>query len=253
MMGTLRFAHPTVVARPIHRDNQMEIHAMQRSAGSTIPVTKEAAAGAAVYSKFLLSFYDIEVLLFELPVIFKCPLRKIMDFFNEHVSGRHLEVGVGSGYFLDKCNFPVEKPLVHLLDLNLNSLQKTSQRIRRYHPVAHHWNVLEPLPEPMPLFNSIAACNFLHCLPGSMLSKERVFQNLKPFLNEGGVFFGVTVLGQGVDAGVFYRIANPLYNRWSVFCNLQDNITDLEQILAANFTKYSTHVVGSVAFFTGQK
>ncbi len=218
-----------------------------------IPVSKEAAAGAAVYSNFLLSIYDVEVLLFEMNCIFKCSSQKILDLYNKHVSDTHLDVGVGSGYFLDKCRFPVAHPVVHLMDLNTNSLQKTSGRISRYHPVAHHWNVLEPYSGDMPLFNSIGAANFLHCLPGTMLNKEIVFKNLNRFLNKGGVFFGATVLGQGVDAGFLFRHANPLYNKLSVFSNLQDNAGDLERILAANFMTYSVNVVGSYALFVAYK
>lgn len=218
-----------------------------------IPASKEATAGAAVYSNFLLSIYDWEVLQFEMRFIFKCPARKILDLYNKNVSDSHLDVGVGTGYFLDKCRFPVPNPVVHLMDLNTNSLQKTSGRISRYDPVAHHWNVLEPYPEDMPLFNSIGAANFLHCLPGTMLGKEVVFRNLNRFLNKGGVFFGATVLGQGVDAGFLFRRANRLYNKLSVFSNLQDSAADLEKILEANFASYSVDVVGSYALFAAYK
>ncbi len=226
---------------------------MLKTDRTNIPVSKEAAAGAAVYSNLILSLYDISVMMFELPFIFKCPSRKILDFYKKHVSDKHLDVGVGTGYFLDKCIFPVENPVIHLMDLNLNSLKKTSNRIKRYQPVSYHWNVFEPIQEDLPIFNSIGASNFLHCLHGTMLSKEIVFKNLKPFLSKGGVFFGITVLGQGVDAGALYRIANPLYNKASVFCNLNDNLPDLEKILKNNFKDYSVEVIGSVAFFTGHK
>ncbi|MFC1837033.1 hypothetical protein ACFL2Q_20320 [Thermodesulfobacteriota bacterium] len=73
----------------------------------TNTVSEDAAAGAAVYSNLLLAIYDIEVLMFELPYVFKCPLRDVMDFVNRHISSIHLDVGVGTGYFLDKCNFPL--------------------------------------------------------------------------------------------------------------------------------------------------
>ena len=128
-------------------------------------VSDEAAAGAAVYSNLLLSIYDIEVLMLELRYIFKCPLRRVMDFFNKNISGIHLDVGVGTGYFLHKCKFPVENPVIHLMDLNPNTLIKTAKRIKRYDPVAHQCNVLEPIKANLPMFDSISAINFLHCLP----------------------------------------------------------------------------------------
>ena len=219
---------------------------------SSKAVSNEVAAGAAVYSNLLLSFYDIEVLMFELPYIFKCPLQDVKDFFNKNVSGAHLDVGVGTGYFLDKGKFPVDNPTVHLMDLNPNTLKKTSKRIMRYDPISHQCNVLEPIQADLPMFGSISVINFLHCLPGSMLTKEAAIKNLKPFLQDNGVFFGVTVLGQGVDAGILYRMANSTYNKKSIFSNLQDNASDLEIILRNNFEKVSVHTVGSVAFFSGQ-
>lgn len=216
-------------------------------------ISEEAAAGAAVYSDLLLSIYDLEVLKLELPYIFKCPLQKVMSFFNKNVSNKHLDVGVGTGYFLDKCDFPMENPTVHLMDLNPNTLRKTSKRIERYLPTQHQCNVLEPIEKDLPTFESISAINFMHCLPGTMLDKEKAIANLKPFLSEDGIFFGTTVLGQGVDAaGVLYRYANSVYNKKSIFSNLNDNATDLEFILKNNFKEFSVQTVGSVALFSGQ-
>ncbi len=85
-----------------------------------------------------------------------------------------------------------------------------------------------------------------------MLDKEKVFRNLKPFLREDGVILGVTVLGQGVDdAGALYRMTNRMYNRKSIFCNLQDNAADLDKILATSFARHSVTTVGAMAFFVG--
>ncbi|MFZ5563626.1 MAG: class I SAM-dependent methyltransferase [Thermodesulfobacteriota bacterium] len=218
---------------------------------SAVPAAKQAAAGAAIYSRLVLAVYDVEVLWFEIPFAFKCPLRELTRFFNENVSARHLDVGVGTGYFLDHCRFPADRPVIHLLDLNKNSLEKTARRIRRYNPVAHQWNALEPPHLDLPVFDSISAMNFLHCLPVTLFDKEAVFKNLAPLLRKGGVFFGVTALGQGVSGGPLYRFFNALYNRLSVFSNLGDNMDDLETVLARNFSDYSIRRVGCMAFFRG--
>ncbi len=220
---------------------------------STDNVTREVAAGAAIYSKLVLALYDIEVLMFEMPLVFKCPLKKMMNFYNEHISETHLDVGVGTGYFMDKCQFPTQDPTIHLMDLNSNSLAKTSARIRRYRPVAHKVNVLAPINLDLPLFHSISASNFLHCLPGTMLDKECVFKNLTRHLSDGGTFFGTTVVGQGANAGFLYKKINAIYNKSAIFSNLNDNMADLETILARNFRQYSLHLVGSIAFFKGVK
>ncbi len=213
----------------------------------------DPAAGAAVYSRFVLAVYDLEVLGLELPVVFGCPARKIVELYDRNVSDAHLDVGVGTGYFLDRCTFPVARPTVHLLDLNPNCLARTARRIRRYAPVAHRWNVLEPFPEALPAFGSIALSNLLHCLPGSMRDKERVFRNLRPLLRPGGVLFGVTVLGKGVDAtGALYRVANRAYNRKAIFSNLEDGAAELEAALARSFAAHTLEVVGAMAFFTAR-
>jgi SAM-dependent methyltransferase len=216
------------------------------------PVSPEAAAGAAVYSPFVLALYDLEVLRFELPVIFKCSARRIVELYDANVSDRHLDVGVGTGYFLDKCRFPVARPEVHLMDLNSTCLETTARRIARYAPVSHRCNVLEPIQAPLPRFGSIAASNLLHCLPGTMLEKAAVMRNLKPFLREDGVLFGVTVLGEGVDAGPLYRYVNGIYNRKKIFSNLRDDAADLGAILAMHFATHAVEVVGSLAFFTAR-
>ena len=94
--------------------------------------------------------------------------------------------------------------------------------------------------------------NFLHCLPGTMIDKEAVINNLKPFLSDSGVFFGVTILGENVNAGPLCRYTNSIYNKKAIFSNLDDNCTDLEKILKNNFREYSVEVKGSVALFYGK-
>lgn len=216
-------------------------------------VQKPAAAGTLLHALEASrgsSIYDPEILRFAL--LFRCPARRIVHFYDRHVSDRHLEAGIGTGYFLDRCRFPVATPEIHLLDLDPARLDSASRRLRRYRPITHCWNVLEPIEEPLPPFGSIAATNLLHRLPGTMLEKEVVLRNLRPFLREGGTFFGVTVLGEGVEGtGALYRWANRLYNRKSIFSNLRDNAADLERILAASFAEPSVEIVGSVAFFRG--
>ena len=171
-------------------------------------VSDDVAAGAALYSNFVLSVYDFEVLMFELPVIFKCSLKSMRDFYASHFSDTHLEVGVGTGYFPSKTLPNIVNPIIHLMDLNPNSLEKTSQRLKKYSPISHLHNVFDPVPNNLPLFKSIAAINFFHCLPGTMLEKEIVITNLKKLLKNGGVFYGATVLGEGLNVGKIFEKTN---------------------------------------------
>lgn len=216
-------------------------------------VPDDVAAGAAIYSNFLLSLYDIEVLMFEMPLIFKCSLKKVQELYDNNITNKHLDVGVGTGYFLHKSKFSSDAPTIHLMDLNVNSLNKTAKRIKRYSPVSHRWNVLDPINFDLPIFDSISASNFLHCLPGSMLDKEAFFINLNPNLREGGIFFGTTVIGKNINMGRLFKIMNKIYNEKGIFCNLNDSLEDLEKILSNNFTEHSVELVGSIALFKGVK
>lgn len=64
-------------------------------------VSREAAAGAAVYSRLVLALYDLEVLKLELPVVFKCSAQRIVDLegiLSRNFSSHSVEV-VGSMAF----------------------------------------------------------------------------------------------------------------------------------------------------------
>src|SRR5262245_22523218 len=90
-----------------------------------------AEAGAAIYNKPLLAIYDLGVIGLSNTLAWRCPSHLILDFYNQHISANHLDVGVGTGYFLDKCRFPSSSPRIALLDLNPNSLEATAKRLRR--------------------------------------------------------------------------------------------------------------------------
>ena len=216
------------------------------------PPTQDAAAGAAIYTKFVLSIYDPLVFRFENTCVWKCPSRLMLDHYNRHVSGNHLDVGVGTGYLLDNCQFPVDDPTLALMDLNPNCLRFTSARIRRYRPTTYLADVLEPIKLELPPFDSIGLNYLLHCLPRRMSDKGRVFSHLRPFLNPGGVLFGATILGQGVKFNPLGRLFMGVYNSRRILNNRNDNLVDLEENLERNFAKYSVHTVGCVAFFVGQ-
>lgn len=215
-------------------------------------VDSEAAAGAAIYTRLFLAIYDLIVTHFSSRFIWKCPSHLQVAFYNEHVSTCHLDVGVGTGFYLDKCHFPSSTPTIGLLDLNPNSLEVTSRRIRRYHPMTFQANVLEPLQIDSTGFDSIGLNYLLHCLPGDMRSKGVVFRNLKPLLNPGGVVFGTTIVGVGAQHGWMARRIIPRYNAMKAFTNAHDSPDDLELVLRSHFRIYSLRMVGSVAFFVGR-
>ena len=70
------------------------------------PTKEQVDAGQAVYTKGNLAAYDLFVLGISNRYIWKCPSVRIKEHYNQHLSSNHLDVGVGTGYFLDQCRFP---------------------------------------------------------------------------------------------------------------------------------------------------
>jgi hypothetical protein len=73
---------------------------------------EQVAAGHAVYTKRMLGIYDFLVLGLSNRLIWRCPTQRLIEHYNRHVTSNHLDVGVGTGYFLDRCRFPSAAPRV---------------------------------------------------------------------------------------------------------------------------------------------
>jgi hypothetical protein len=211
------------------------------------------AKGAALYTRSTLALYDLAVLGFSNAFVWRCPSRVLLDLYNEHVSNSHLDVGVGTGYFLDKCRFPSQAPSIALFDLNSSCLYKTAHRLRRYAPSCHLGNLLEPVEIGLSGFGSIGLNYVLHCLPGNLLEKSIVFKHLKPLLKDGGVLFGSTILGEGVCRNRAARKLMNIYNAKGIFNNALDSLDDLENGLSTYFDEFEIQVHGCVAVFHATK
>lgn len=139
---------------------------------------------------------------------------RIAAFFQEHLSANHLDVGVGSGYYLAHSSDRPEQK-VTLLDLNDNSLKAAGSRIAHLQPSLVRDDVLQPsgaLGDRK--FDSISLFYLLHCLPGNMAEKgRRVFSTLGAHLAPGGVLYGATILGDEANHNWIGRRLMKLYNR----------------------------------------
>lgn len=211
------------------------------------------AKGAAVYTPTTLAFYDLFVLGFSNSLAWKCSSRLILDFYNEHISDRHLDIGVGTGYFLDRCRFRSRQPTIALFDLNTHSLTTTAKRLRRYAPSCHQGDVLQPIDTGMTGFDSIGLNYLLHCLPGNLGTKSVVFEHVKPLINDGGVIFGSTILGKDVPRNFLARRLMKLYNKKGIFSNLSDCRQDLRIGLERHFDDCAVRIEGCVALFSARK
>lgn len=214
----------------------------------------EVEAGQRVYTPLVLWGYDLVVLGFSNRFVWRCRSSRMLERYNSYAGARHLDVGVGTGWFLDHCTWPVETPQITLLDLNENSLSVASKRISRYSPATIQANVFDPVDLGDARFDSIGVNYLLHCLPGDLESKAAtVTSGLCPYLAADGVLFGSTILGRGVRHNLLGRRLMRLYNRKGIFSNLDDDLRGLEQGLASQLADVEVEVVGAVALFAGRR
>jgi Methyltransferase domain len=222
--------------------------------GEELRSSDEVEAGQRVYTPLVLWSYDLLVLGFSNRFVWRCRSSRMLERYNSYVGARHLDVGVGTGWFLDHCTWPVEMPQITLLDMNENSLSVASKRIRRYAPATFQANVLDPVDLGDARFDSIGANYLFHCLPGELESKAAtVVSSLGPYLASDGVLFGSTILGRGVRHNLLGRRLMGLYNRKGIFSNLEDDLRGLKQGLASQLTDVEVEVVGAVALFAGRR
>jgi SAM-dependent methyltransferase len=210
---------------------------------------KRVKAAQSLYNKPVLAVYDWLLLGLHCRFIWSCPSYHMLELYNRHVSANHLDVGIGTGYFLDHCKFPDTNPRLALMDLNRNCLEACSKRLTRYKPSIYQRNVLEPLDIDAPGFDSIGMMNLLHCLPGNMKSKGVVFSSLKGLLNPNGVIFGSTFLYDGVQRNPLATFTLYLTNRLGFMTNMEDDLEGLKATLGQHFAHSSVQAIGCVGLF----
>lgn len=216
------------------------------------PSEERIAAGQAVYTRRNLSLYDAVVLGFSNRFVWRCPTPLLLDHYHANVSDNHLDVGVGTGYFLDRCRFPSARPRVALMDMNPNTLAYASERISRYTPEAYEQNVLEAVDAAIEPFDSVGLNYLFHCVPGPITEKAVAFDHLKPLMNPGCRVFGATILHGGARRSWAAKWLMAFYNKKGIFSNTKDTAEGLQSALAERFGDAEVRVVGCVALFSGR-
>lgn len=208
--------------------------------------------GHAAYTKRSLALYDWWVLGFSNKRIWKCPTEKILEIYRSHISDNHLEVGVGTGYFL-KHTLPEGKPRVGLLDINRDCLDRAYRVIADTRPEIYQEDVLDPLDFSVPEYDSIAINYLLHCLPGRLeLKMGEVLDNLIPVLKNDGVVFGSTILGTDIQRPILAKMLMSHYNRKGIFSNTEDGLGAVMEALQKRFRTFNVEVSGCVVMFWGK-
>ena len=208
----------------------------------------EVEAGQAVYNPLVLQVYDLIVLGISNAWVWQCPTARLRAVYDRNIGLRHLDFGVGTGYYLDKAAWTGPSPDITLADLNENSLKAATTRIARFQPKTIVANALEPFPKTEP-FESIGLNYLLHCMPGDLPAKAAVFDNLKDVMTPETRVFGSTILSEGVPVSFAARRLMAVYNRKGVFSNTKDSATDLRAALDSRFTNVRTETHGCVMTF----
>lgn len=213
---------------------------------------EQLEASQAIYTKQTLALYDLTVLAISNRLAWKCPTKRLLKHYNQMVTANHLDVGVGTGYFLDRCKFPSQTPRVALMDLNSNTLEFTSRRIARYNPKTYRRNILDPINLNVEKFDSVGINYVLHCVPGNLKTKSVALDYLKALMNPNAVLFGSTILQGGVSINWLAKRLMASYNKKGIFSNQHDNLEDLKSALNQRFKDISVEVIGCVALFSGR-
>jgi SAM-dependent methyltransferase len=223
--------------------------AMSTATAERLPKSDPAYRGQADYTPAFLAVYDPLVLGVANRHVWRCPTSEILRLYEEHVSGAHLDVGPGTGFYLDRSRFATPPRSVTLLDINPDVLSVAARRLARLEPSVHRANLLEPIGLGPATFDSIALTHVLHCLPGTIAEKGVVLDHLGTLLRPGGRLFGSTILSGGVRHTPLSSALLRFLNARGVFGNRDDDLDALERALAERFAEHEIRTVGSVALF----
>lgn len=235
--------------------------------------------GSRRFTPLVLLIYDWLVIRFSNPLVWRCPTQKfLLPFFIENFSKRHLDIGVGNGYFPTTALTAMQKEgqrdqqQLTLVDLSPHSLEAAKQRILSQHPKVEIRCVLADAAKPMPAalqgerFDSASLYLLLHCMPGPTASKAQAFSVTKDHLSDDGVLYGATVLGkvwEKLDDGFKARVdekpswltsfALGFYNKRGIFDNYEEDPQVLEDVLKKEFEEVETRIVGMMFLFKAKR
>jgi len=217
-----------------------------------MPTDEEIKAGCAAYTKHTLKLYDLVVLGLSNRFIWCCPTARLLAQYHQSMTQNHLDVGVGTGYFLDHCQLDEKRNRLALLDINEACLEVARKRLARFLPETIVADIYQPIKYQGEKFDSLGLNYVLHCIPGTMRQKSTVLCNLKTLLNANGLVFGSTLLQHGVRHNPVSRYLMAFYNKKRIFSTACDSLSDLTTILHTHFKDVRIEIVGCAALFSGR-
>lgn len=203
------------------------------------------------YTQLGLRLYDSLIVHWLAPTVWGCSPDTLVEHYRAHVTSNHADIGVGTGYFLDRCGLGSPRPRLALIDLQPNCLNYTARRLSRYRPRTYVRDVLQPMDAISEgPFDSIALGGIIHCLAGDLRLKSKVFDTIAPLTRAGTKIFGYTLVYDGVPDRARRLLVHPLLNRLRVIDNTHDRLSDLDHELRARFIDCKVELVGCMALFS---
>jgi len=203
--------------------------------------------------------YDLSLYRFITNKIWCCPTERLLDNYADNITNNHLEIGVGSGYFLHHTLCADFLNRLALLDLNKRCLTKSARRLKVYKPVTLHQSALSPFSPAIGGYSSVGMNYVLHCIPGSFGDNRGIFDNVHAALADNGVFFGATLLPGRANGRLAARAFMRLLNLVGIFrndtrrTNDKHRVEDLKGVLESVFAKVELTLVGDAVIFCATK
>jgi hypothetical protein len=206
-----------------------------------------AYRGQADYNELLLRLYDPLVLGPISRFVWRAPAELGVEMYRDHIRPNHLDVGPGTGYFIEHAGLPAGSE-VTILDPNPTVLRHVTRRLRDLDVTPVEADVLKPLPI-AGAFASAGLNAVLHCLPGPIERKGAAVANIAAALAPDATLFGATVLGKAARHTRAGRAMLSAFNRRRTFDNLGDTQDGVAEILRSSFREVDIRTVGGLAFF----
>lgn len=210
------------------------------------------SAGARYYGRLTLPLYDLAVLRTVVQYAWCCPLEKEQELYNKSVGAKHLDVGVASGYFLHRTQWPVETPEITLMDLNPNSTKYAAERLRRYTVREVTGDALQPFPV-SETFDSVGMFHLLHCIPGDLKQKAVALENAGKVLKPDGVVFGANVTPVDSEPNAFAKLVLGISHQMGALNNQNDSHEDMGEALDRTFHEFKLEKVGCMSLWEARK
>ena len=216
-------------------------------------VNRTVHHGIRIYSKALLSIYDLLVMRVLTPFIWRCPAANYRDLYSRYMSPNHADIGVGTAYVLNQSRYQPGQVRIGLFDLQPNCLRYAARRLARYQPEIYQRNVLEAINIEAKGFDSVAMGGLLHCLPGDITQKAAAFDSIKSILNKNACLFGYTILNQEIEKTWLSRCVYFILQKLKVINGVEDSPSQLKHELDKRFVHCNVRILGCVALFRAYK